>query len=39
MMAGFAKMVRGEQENPWGYDYELALYKIIKAACGSDENV
>ena len=34
MMASFAAMVRGEKENPWGYDYELELYKTILKACG-----
>ena len=34
MMASFAKMVRGEKENPWSYDYELELYKTILKACG-----
>lgn len=34
MMRSFAKMVIGEKENPWDYDYELELYKIILEACG-----
>ena len=34
MMRGFASYVRGEKENPWNYDYELELYKIILKACG-----
>lgn len=34
MMAAFAQMVRGEQENPYTVDYELALYKLILACCG-----
>ncbi|MDO5479381.1 MAG: Gfo/Idh/MocA family oxidoreductase [Clostridia bacterium] len=33
MMKSFAQMVRGEKENPWSYDYELELYKIIMEAC------
>lgn len=33
MMKSFAQMVRGEKENPWNYDYELELYKIIMEAC------
>ena len=34
MMASFAAMVRGEKENPWSYDYELELYKLVLEACG-----
>ena len=34
MMTSFAAMVRGENENPWGYDYELELYKFVLKACG-----
>ena len=34
MMASFATMVRGEKENPWGYDYELLLYKTLLKCCG-----
>jgi len=34
MMQNFAKMVRGEKENPWSYDYELELYKVVLQACG-----
>ena len=34
MMHSFAKMVRGEKENPWSYDYELELYKTVLKACG-----
>lgn len=33
MLKSFAAMVRGEKENPWSYDYELELYKIIMEAC------
>jgi hypothetical protein len=36
MMIGFAKIVRGECENPWSYEYELRLYRILLAACGVD---
>ena len=35
MMRSFAEMVIGEKENPWGYDYELELYKTILKACGA----
>ena len=34
MMSGFAAMVRGERENPWTLDYELALYRTILRCCG-----
>ena len=36
MLLSFAEMARGEKENPWGYDYELMLYKCILKACGCD---
>ena len=34
MMKSFAAMVRGEKENPWNYDYELEVYKLVLRACG-----
>ena len=34
MMRGFAKMVVGEKKNPWDYDYELTLYKLLLQSCG-----
>lgn len=34
MLAGFASYVRGDMENPWSYDYELELYKLVLEACG-----
>ena len=34
MMTAFAAMVRGEKQNPYTLDYELALYKTILACCG-----
>ena len=34
MMRGFAELVRGEHENPFGYDYELKLYKLLLRCCG-----
>ncbi len=37
MMCSFAAMVRGEKENPWSYDYELELYRIVKEACGDPQ--
>ncbi len=33
MMQNFAKMVRGKK-NPYSYDYELNLYRLILRACG-----
>ena len=33
MMRSFAQMVLGEKENPWNYDYELELYKLLLKAC------
>ena len=34
MMTAFAVMVRGEKENPYTLDYELALYRTILKCCG-----
>ena len=34
MTESFAKMVRGEMENPYTYDYELLLYKTLLQCCG-----
>ena len=34
MMISFAKMVRGEKENPYTADYELELFKVILKCCG-----
>lgn len=34
MLLSFAKMVRGEMENPNTLDYELALFKTILKCCG-----
>ena len=36
MMQSFAAMVRGEKQNPWSYDYELELYKLVLKACGKE---
>ena len=36
MMLDFAKMVRGEKENPYTYEYELQLQKLVLAACGQE---
>ena len=35
MMQNFAEMVNGKQ-NPYTYDYELNLYKLILKACGKE---
>lgn len=34
MMLDFAAMVRGEKENPFGYEYELECQKLVLKACG-----
>ena len=34
MLSSFAAMVRGEKENPYSYDYELSLYKLVLRASG-----
>lgn len=34
MMMDFAQMVRGEIENPYAYEYELQVQKLILACCG-----
>ena len=36
MMRNFAEMVRGK-ENPYSYDYELNLYRLILKSCGKGE--
>lgn len=36
MMLDFARMVRGEKENPYTYDYELELQKLVMASCGEE---
>ena len=35
MMRNFAEMVRGK-ENPYSYDYELNLHKLVLRACGKE---
>lgn len=37
MLISFAEMVRGEKENPYTPDYELALFKIILKCCGVED--
>lgn len=36
MISAFAAMVRGEKENPYTLDYELALFRTIMKCCGAD---
>ncbi len=38
MMKNFAEIVCGEKENPYTYDYELNLNKLVLKACGKDLN-
>lgn len=38
MMLHFAEMVRGK-ENPYSYDYELGLYKLLLKSCGKEVEV
>ena len=33
MLRSFAAYVRGEKENPYTYDYELSLYRLVLACC------
>ena len=35
-LADFARIVRGETENPFGYDHELAVERTLLRACGTD---
>jgi len=34
MMASFADIIRGNKQNPYSYDYELNLFRLIKKSCG-----
>lgn len=34
MMRAFAEYVTGEKENPYSYDSELAVYRLLLRACG-----
>lgn len=36
MMRSFAEMAMGKKDNPWDYDYELELYKIVLECCGRE---
>ena len=38
MMQDFAKIVRGEHENKFTYDYELAVQRMLLKACDNWEN-
>ena len=35
-LADFARIVRGETANPFGYDHELAVERTLLRACGTD---
>ena len=37
MLTSFAEMVRGEKQNPYTPDYELALYKLLLKCCGNEK--
>jgi hypothetical protein len=34
MLRAFVSYVRGEVENPYTYEYELALFRTVMKACG-----
>lgn len=36
MMKNFARLVSKETENPYTYDYELNLYRLLLRACGKE---
>ena len=36
MMLDFAKMVRGEKENPYTYEYEFQMQRLVLASCGQN---
>ena len=36
MIRGFYKMITGEIENNWDYDYEIKLHEILLKACGEE---
>ena len=37
MMRSFASFVRGDAENPYTYDYELALFRVLLKCCGMED--
>ncbi len=36
MMINYVRIARGEIENPYTYDYELKLYKLLLRSCGAE---
>lgn len=36
MLRHFAEYITGERENPYSYEYEARLHRIVLAACGRD---
>lgn len=36
MMRNFAQMVLGEKKNPYSYDYELGLRRLLQKCCGQN---
>ena len=36
MMCAFAAMARGEKQNPYTYDHELNVFKLLLRACGQE---
>ena len=36
MMKNYAEVALGVKENPFTYEYELGLYKLLLKACGKD---
>lgn len=36
MMLDFARIVRGEKENPFSYEYEYQTQRLLLASCGED---
>ena len=37
MLLHFAKLVRRECENPYDYDYEIAMFKLFTKCCGGEK--
>ena len=38
MMLGFASFIRGEKKNPYDYEYERNLRRLVQKCCNLDEN-